>query len=448
MKRTVLKIACIIVSACMATGLFTGCGARENAALAKPSKGASASYRSAGDSPYEVRTPVKLQIFHYMGEQFKRDGLEDLTKGITAKNPNITFEISAIAYAQYGALLQTKVASGDIPDILTGRPQNQRELVNAGVFMELTDKPFIKKIQEEALLEQKVDNKVWSVPIDYTAFGVMYNRKMFRQYNLKEPATLTEMVDICETFRKNGIVPFIHPYKDTNQPGVEFNSFFNAMAYQFDRSIYTDLQFKKRKWSETDLARKGLQIFEKYLLYTDPGDIATDPTQAINIFASEKRPMFIGGLWTAGDIRKTNANGDFGFFAPPWSDNPRENVLTFSVDDSFEASASSKNPNAVLFSLDFIAGDEGTKIWSKSTNLMCTSTGDAGKSSTTEPVILAAYDYFNKGLAAYRKDVPAFSGEASAKFRTMMQWLASLKPSERNIDKTLNYFDKEFSTLQ
>jgi ABC-type glycerol-3-phosphate transport system substrate-binding protein len=396
--------------------------------------------------PAAANAPVKLQLFHYMGEQYKRDALEKLTQAITRAHPEITFEITGVAYAQFQPLLQTKIAAGDVPDLMTGRPQNSVNLVEAGVFMDLTNELFVKNVQPQALKEQQVNGRYYSVPIDFTAFGVAYNKEMFDKYGLKVPTTLSEMIKVCDTFKANGIVPFAHPYKDANQPGVELGTFFVPMCYLNDKDVYWDLMKKKRTWTQIPLVKQAFEIFFKYLEYTDPGDIAVDPTTAINMFASGKRPMIMIGLWSTGDIRRANPNGKFGYFATPWSEDPKQNLLPFSVDDSFVVSASSKYPKALLAALEFIASEQGTKVWTDSTNLMSTSVNGM-KIGTNEEMILDAYRYFDKGLGAYRADVRAFSGEASAKFRTMMQWMVSLPPKERTMDKVLAYFEKEFSTL-
>jgi ABC-type glycerol-3-phosphate transport system substrate-binding protein len=437
MKKGIIKFMAALTAMSITAGMVTGCSM-------------SSLNSDSGNSTHPATTtakPANVQLFHYMNEQFKRDALDVMLKRVTEKNHNITFEVSAITFAQYQSLLHMKIASGDIPDIMTARPQNQREQVKAGVFLNLTNEPFMRNVVQMALDEGKVEEKYWALPMDFTAFGILYNKKMFEKYNLKAPTTLTEMLNVCETFKKNGVVPFVHGYKDVSLPSNELGSFLTTMAFLKDKSLYLDAQTKKRKWSEIHTFRQGIEIFNKYLDYTDPGDLNFDAVQALSTFASEKRPMMITGLWTIGDIRAANPNGDFDVFAPVWSEKPEENLLNLAVDDAFAISASSKVKEAALTTLSFMASEEGTKIWSSKTNLLSTSALIKDNSST-EQVLKTVFDAYSKGKVIYRKDIVQLSGEALQKYRLMLQWMVFLKSEERTVDKLLQYFDKEYSTIK
>lgn len=305
----------------------------------------------------------------------------------------------------------------------------------------------MKNVVQMALDEGKVGEKLWALPMDFTAFGILYNKKMFKKYNLKAPTTLTEMLNVCETFKKNGVVPFVHGYKDASLPSNELGSFLTTMVFLKDKNAYSDAQTKKRKWSEIPTFRQGIEIFNKYLTYTDPGDLNFDAVQAISNFAAEKRPMMITGLWTIGEIRAANPNGNFDVFAPVWSEKPEENLLNLAVDDAFSISASSKVKEAALTTLSFMASEEGTKIWSSKTNLLSTSALIKDNSST-EQALKTVFDAFSEGKVIYRKDIVQLSGEALQKYRSMLQWMVFLKPEERTVDKLLQYFDKEYSIIK
>ena len=50
-----------------------------------------------------------------------------------------------------------------------GGPGTYPELVNAGYIMDLSDKDYISRVSEGSLSLQKLDDKVYAVPLDQMA---------------------------------------------------------------------------------------------------------------------------------------------------------------------------------------------------------------------------------------------------------------------------------------
>ena len=67
--------------------------------------------------------------------------------------------------------------------------------------------------------------------MDMAGIGVVYNKDLFKQFNLSVPTTFSDLKKVCETFKKNGITPFSVSIKD-NWPLGHFYSMAHTATVQ------------------------------------------------------------------------------------------------------------------------------------------------------------------------------------------------------------------------
>ena len=72
---------------------------------------------------------------------------------------------------------------------------------------------------DSAWSDATVDGRIYMVPhsLDITNL-IWYNKEMFDKFGLGEPTTWDEFLDICETFKENGIVPLAAGNKGVGWP--------------------------------------------------------------------------------------------------------------------------------------------------------------------------------------------------------------------------------------
>lgn len=87
-----------------------------------------------------------VTLFHHIGEEAARETLEKLIAGFEEANEGITIEEQGIDFSQYDTMLKTKLAGGDAPDLIMGRPKMYADLIRAGHIEPLTNEEFIKNV--------------------------------------------------------------------------------------------------------------------------------------------------------------------------------------------------------------------------------------------------------------------------------------------------------------
>lgn len=124
----------------------------------------------------------------------------------------ILYSDAANFYAEeglsYRELLLKRMESGQADDLYIIPAEDVLEFDNKGYIYDLSQLKCLENIAEDALQQSTYDGKVFSVPLSYTGFGVIWNVDMLKQYDLDIPTNRAEFWQVCETLKQNGILPY------------------------------------------------------------------------------------------------------------------------------------------------------------------------------------------------------------------------------------------------
>lgn len=125
--------------------------------------------------------------------------------GLNVKYVNTT-DLSA-----YQTNIQQSLQGGDAPALFSWWTGNQmKELVDNDLLEDLSDQwdSYVKAGVSDQIKEAvSVNGKVYGAPLNVIYNPVFYNKEMFAKYNLTEPKTLDEFMNVCETLKSHGEIP-------------------------------------------------------------------------------------------------------------------------------------------------------------------------------------------------------------------------------------------------
>ncbi|MBT9827732.1 extracellular solute-binding protein [Enterocloster bolteae] len=129
------------------------------------------------------------------------------------ESTNITvYSDSANYYAEdglsYRELLLKRLASGNADDLYMIHAEDVLEFDEKGYIYDMSALEFTGNLSHDALTQSTYNGKVFSIPLSYTGFGFIWNVDMLKQYGLKLPENLEEFLNVCETLKENGILPY------------------------------------------------------------------------------------------------------------------------------------------------------------------------------------------------------------------------------------------------
>lgn len=124
----------------------------------------------------------------------------------------VVYSDSAGYYADeglsYRELLLKRLSSGTADDLYLIPAEDVLEFDEKGYIYDLSDLKCIRNLSKDALIQSTYDGKVFSLPLSYTCFGFVWNVDMLKQYDLAVPVNREEFLNVCETLKENGILPY------------------------------------------------------------------------------------------------------------------------------------------------------------------------------------------------------------------------------------------------
>jgi len=399
--------------------------------------------------PAKKAEAQKVTLINYMGEQTKINGLKLLCDSVTAKYPNVTFEIETVTYAQYTGILKTRIAADDAPDLFTGWPLQYVELIKAGQVMDLSAKAAVKRLLPWLTQECTVDGKVYGFPLDVQIYGAFYNKDVFDKYGLKIPTTLDEFVKVCDTLMANKVYPLVRSYKNSNYPWVEYTTIAYPMLLQENSTrnvLWQSIVDKKAKFADYPSVTEGLKLYDRLLKYTEPGDMGIDDAQGIVKLAKGERAMYLNGAWMTGDLYAANPKGHFGFFPMTWSNDASKNQAPVGLDDVFMTYTKTKHMDGVDKFFEVAASDQGAKIWMETAKMMSSVSGAPipGDNDVQQDI----GKVLTQGRQIARSLLIDLAGEYRVKMRADLQLFAMSAAADRNVDKFVKTLDADFASVK
>lgn len=269
-------------------------------------------------------------------------GYEDaIEEAVSEAYPNITIEWEIISWNDLESKMQQYIQSG-MPDIVIGKSQDANNYGSYGVWADLSHKPYIEKVAENAMPGVTVDGQV--LGMSYTALfgGIFYNRAIFNQYDLEVPTSWEEMDHVVEVLESNGVTPFATHYMENILYTTAIVAGNNLMAVSQEWGE----EFKNGERSATDTEfSEGYECVKYMMDHSWDDTYSVDQTTCDARFISGEAAMQMDGSWVINNYLELDDTFDFGLFPVP--DSQGVNNLIFEPDITFFQSADTEYPEYV-----------------------------------------------------------------------------------------------------
>ncbi|WP_343249873.1 ABC transporter substrate-binding protein [Diplocloster hominis] len=343
----------------MAAGMMTGCGkteapAENEAGSAQVTAAPQEEQKAAPADGEEVTLSFMLPQTHY------KDFVKDLTAQFEEENPGYKIDVQAIPDNQWIDLVKTKVAVEETPDIIRIDKSLMLE-VGEDNFLEMTEEqPWYSRAIESQMEPKMIDGKLYGMPASGdTAVGLLYNKKLFDENNVKVPANTAELYEACEIFKEKGITPVYASDKDTWTTQVWFTG---AAPQVVPEETFAKLMSGEVTWTDVpefeDVIAKMGELREKG--YTNADFMAATYDSAQAAMANGEAAMYVSGQFAIGDIQKINPDVDIRMSVLPYE----KDVLAVSKGPGqFSIFKNSKNVEAAEKFLDWMSQPEHMDIF-------------------------------------------------------------------------------------
>jgi len=294
-------------------------------------------------------TKVDLKVFMSM-PQFK-DQIDPylakfVTKEMTEKNIEVKINLDMPPNEKANEILRARLAAGNSPDVFTMNPTTDTpDYYKAGYLADLTDQPFVKTVLSSTLEVCKVYDKVYAVPLESSAWGLLYNKKIFTDVGITPARTLAEMTANIAKLKAANITPFMLAYQDGWVAQLLHALSAQGIVNTYKKTFVTDMNAGKGSYKDISDMFKIIDIVNQN--GTAKASEVGYTTGATD-FANGKAAMWIMGTWAADPILKANPNIQIGAAPLPVSDDTKAAIMMLSVSNGLGVASDSKNKPTAL----------------------------------------------------------------------------------------------------
>lgn len=278
----------------------------------------------------EVELNIMMSFPQYM-DQWEDYCDQFEAKMLAEENVKVTINLEMPSADQYDSILQARLTGDDTPDLFTIQANNIQTYANAGYLTDLTNEESIAKVYDNVKETVTVDGKVMGVPIESTAWSVLYNKQMFEDAGITPPETLDELKAVCVALQEKGYTPFMLAFQEQWVPQL-------MTAVTLGGKTTGELpDWLERMYKDEASYEEVREIFDVINLIMENGTKrAMEEGSEVGAadFANGAAAMFVQGTWSANTIMTTNPDMQLGVFALPVNNNPectRINLATSTV---------------------------------------------------------------------------------------------------------------------
>ena len=151
--------------------------------------------------------PVTLTILSLKNESAPQEAFNEMFENFSKQYPNVTFEMQSMTSDELKTTLRARIASGDVPDIVTWMKE-----IDASYLHDLTGQEFLNNLNSETVAGANAiySEGTYAMPIDNGYIGMFYNKDVLAANDVALPTTLEELRAACEALKAKRRDPLRH----------------------------------------------------------------------------------------------------------------------------------------------------------------------------------------------------------------------------------------------
>ncbi len=294
--------------------------------------------------------------------------LEEVMQEYNKKYPDV--ELETIVFkddAAKNAIIASRIASGDLPDVILSVLNTQvTELAKGGYLMPITDYNFQDRLADIDYSLAMYDGDLYALPTVLSIAGLFANNEVLEKYGIDEyPTSLDELVNVCKQLQEAGFQePFVVAAKEVNPLNAFVYQYIYENKYVPNPDWYAEILRGETHWNDeafTDV----YEGYGKLKPYMNKDALGLDDIGAVRKFALSKA-AFIVGYGFGKDIRTANPELDYSIIPAPFNEDPENIRITTDAGSVYMITTNATNPELCVDFLDFLTLPENASIYSTS----------------------------------------------------------------------------------
>ena len=294
-----------------------------------------------------------------INQTWNKPSMEELARDFEEKNPGIKIDYQVVPDNAFGQLLNAKIASKEVPEIIMDNYQALAKTVNMSeTFIEFSNQPWYSKLlnKEQIVL----DGGAYLLPINGSGdpFGIVYNTEVYQKAGVEEvPTTWEEFLAVCEKLKASGVTPVLLTGKDAWTIGMWTVTMFPNVVDNDPNLTWEDLNTGKVKFSDVEGFRWILEVLNILVEkgYVNDDFLACTYDMGQEMISNGEVAMTLQGAWFINECVSKYPDVQFSMYPFPFIDNAQFCSGQWS---GFNVFKDAPNVDAAMLFIDYCAQPE------------------------------------------------------------------------------------------
>ncbi len=307
-----------------------------------------------------------LTVNTYTSDPAPRKAMKRLVEIYEENNPDIDVQLNITAHEDFKKAIRVWLSSDNPPDVFSWFAGNRAKyFVDKDLVMPFTD------VWQEENLDEKIprafksisffEDEAYFLPHSYYWWAIYYRESIFEKYDLEEPQTWEQLLEVGETLKENGITPFAigTKFKWTAAGWFDYlNMRINGPEFHVDL-MHGEVPFTDDRVAE--VFKKWKYLIENDFFVEDAA--AYSWQEGLQFMTQGDAAMYLMGQFI-NDAVSEDVQKDMNFFRFPII-NKNVPVGEDLPTDGFMIPAKAPNPELAKDFIAFLASVEGQRVFAE-----------------------------------------------------------------------------------
>lgn len=279
--------------------------------------------------------------------------MDNIISEFEKKYPGVTITQTAVSDAE--TVLATRLAAGDIPDVMQVMPagKDYQAYYDAGYLMDLTKESFEQNVDPSLLAMTEYNGIQFCLPETVSTYGIFYRKDIFEKCGITEaPKTYNELMDDLKVLQNAGYErPVAFDFKESAKQITErvLGAFDPDCNESFAKVASGDMDIQDCK-----VLTAYAQFLSDIAPYRTEDALGMDRDSALSDIVNGNAVLMFNGSWLLSQFLAADPDIELGYCPIP---SPLYEGLKVpvNVDTAYAIGADTKYPEACKAFVDFLS---------------------------------------------------------------------------------------------
>lgn len=304
---------------------------------------------------------ITLKVFD--AHAYGLDEYAEMVKAFEESHPGVKIEVQHAANDS-NTLLQSRVNSGDIPDVFDVESGTSAKMYYEYAY-DWTDDTDVTSLFNEDALEtgRDDDGKIKSLPWTYENMGLIYNKDCFEKAGIESlPTNMDELADACQKLKDAGITPFAIAAKETWVLGQMATHFMMDKSKDAAGTVEA-IESGELTFADMPNWSNFFKFLDLTVEYGPDKPLEIDWETSENMLANGEAAMIHMGDWCQSTLDSFNADANLGFLPFPVGSTEDDATLLSSCNWTYIVNKDSENLELAKEYCEYILTSEEGQKW-------------------------------------------------------------------------------------